>query len=279
MYRLHQSVESILTPGGASWSSTCMDVPVVLTAEVEDAFAGDDFFSTEDEDDEWKEVEEEDPSVLWYGEAYCQVVESMPRACLERSILELWGKVSGSCLPGFCSQNWLHAHLEKVTIGANAVSWAPASLEYDGAVESKPTAQQLVSAGCDNQIKIWTRNATGWEESHVLQGHSDWVRDVAWAPSVWMGKSYIASCGQDKNVFVWVKESVGKEWQKVDLRPEGFADVVWRARYFFASQNYLTRPEPCITAGRRVGIFLLSRVAITRLACGRKPSAAQCGIK
>ena len=121
MYQLHQSVESILTPGGASWSSTCMDVPIVLTAEVEDAFAGDDFFSTEDEDDEWKEVEEveeEDPSVVWYGEAYCQVVESMPRACLERSILELWGKVSGSCLTGFCSQLWLHADLEKW-------QWAP----------------------------------------------------------------------------------------------------------------------------------------------------------
>ena len=94
MYQLHKNVENIVTPGGASWASTCMDVPVVLTAEVEDAFSGDDFFSTEDEDDKREELEEEDPSVQWYGEAYCQVVESMPRACLERSILELWGKVS-----------------------------------------------------------------------------------------------------------------------------------------------------------------------------------------
>ena len=94
MYQLHQSVEGLVTPGGASWSSTCLSVPVVLAAEVEDAFSGDDFFSAEDEKEEREELEEEDPSVQWYGEAYCQVVESMPSACLERSILELWGKVS-----------------------------------------------------------------------------------------------------------------------------------------------------------------------------------------
>lgn len=30
----------------------------------------------------------------------------------------------------------------------------------------------------------------------VLEGHSDWVRDVAWAPSVGVGRSYLASAGQ-----------------------------------------------------------------------------------
>lgn len=30
----------------------------------------------------------------------------------------------------------------------------------------------------------------------VLEGHTDWVRDVAWAPSVGVGRSYLASAGQ-----------------------------------------------------------------------------------
>ena len=33
-------------------------------------------------------------------------------------------------------------------------------------------------------------------EEQKLEAHSDWVRDVAWAPSVGLPKSVIASCSQ-----------------------------------------------------------------------------------
>ncbi len=36
----------------------------------------------------------------------------------------------------------------------------------------------------------------------TLQGHTDWVRDVAWSPTV-LQKSYIASASQDKTVRIW----------------------------------------------------------------------------
>ena len=76
-----------------------MRVPVVLTTVVEDSVANfleDDFFGEEYEveaDVDEEEESESDPSIEWYHKGYCQVVESMPSACLERSILELWGKV------------------------------------------------------------------------------------------------------------------------------------------------------------------------------------------
>lgn len=35
-----------------------------------------------------------------------------------------------------------------------------------------------------------------WIEDKKLEGHSDWVRDVAWAPSIGLPKSIIASCSQ-----------------------------------------------------------------------------------
>ena len=35
-----------------------------------------------------------------------------------------------------------------------------------------------------------------WIEDNKLEGHSDWVRDVAWAPSIGLPKSIIASCSQ-----------------------------------------------------------------------------------
>ena len=82
-----------------------MRVPVVLVNTVEDSianFLGDDFFGEDEYEDaveEEEEEEEEDPSIEWYYKGYCQVVESMPSACLERSILELWGEVRCQKLP------------------------------------------------------------------------------------------------------------------------------------------------------------------------------------
>lgn len=35
-----------------------------------------------------------------------------------------------------------------------------------------------------------------WVEETKLEGHSDWVRDVSWAPSTGLARSQIASCSQ-----------------------------------------------------------------------------------
>ena len=49
-----------------------------------------------------------------------------------------------------------------------------------------------------------------------LEGHTDWVRDVAWCPSVGLPVSRIASCSQDCKVMIWSKdETVGGKWNSV----------------------------------------------------------------
>ena len=63
-------------------------------------------------------------------------------------------------------------------------------------------------------------NAT-WIEEETLVGHTDWVRDVAWAPNVGLPRSYIASCGQDRCVFVWTRDGEGKKWERVALNAGG----------------------------------------------------------
>ena len=76
-------------------------------------------------------------------------------------------------------------------IGVNAVSWAPSLAPGSLASTSPPTSFQrrFVSAGCDNQVKVWTVDAAANAESwrpEILEGdakHNDWVRDVAWAPA------------------------------------------------------------------------------------------------
>lgn len=43
----------------------------------------------------------------------------------------------------------------------------------------------------------YNRDSSGeWEEEETLESHSDWVRDVAWAPNIGLATSKIASCSQ-----------------------------------------------------------------------------------
>jgi protein transport protein SEC13 len=151
------------------------------------------------------------------------------------------------------------------SIGCNAVSWSPCVLpgsliapqpsavpKPTGAPASQPppaTAQQqtvkrFASAGCDNLVKIWgyRQETQGWVEEEVLDGHSDWVRDVAWAPNIGLPRSYIASASQDKTVIIWTKDSPTSSWIKTPLLPPSpgsteparFPEVVWRVSWSLA---------------------------------------------
>jgi len=63
-------------------------------------------------------------------------------------------------------------------------------------------SNRAIIARAYNYIQIWRcADATGlWQEEEVLPGHSDWVRDVAWAPNMGLPRSTIASAGQDGQV-------------------------------------------------------------------------------
>ncbi|KAF6145507.1 hypothetical protein GIB67_041051 [Kingdonia uniflora] len=62
--------------------------------------------------------------------------------------------------------------------------------------------RKLVSGGCDSTVKVWKLSNGVWtREGGALTMHSDWVRDVAWSPS--LGKSIIASASQDGTVVIW----------------------------------------------------------------------------
>jgi len=113
------------------------------------------------------------------------------------------------------------------TIGCNAVSWGPylqaGSLSGHGQLPVK----RFVSGGCDNLVKIWREDNGNWVEEQKLDAHHDWVRDVAWAPSVGLNRSVIASCSQDCQVFIWTNdcESNSSGWSPKLLHK--FNDVVW----------------------------------------------------
>ncbi|KAI9337268.1 WD40-repeat-containing domain protein [Obelidium mucronatum] len=126
----------------------------------------------------------------------------------------------------------IHAH----AIGVNSVTWAPAVVSGSLTTTTGSTAsagpKRLASAGCDNLIKIWREDENGsWKEEETLQGHSDWVRDVSWAPSIGLPTSYLASCSQDKTVQIWTQDAATLKWARKPLKAEPFGDVVWRVSW------------------------------------------------
>ena len=164
---------------------------------------------------------------------------------------------------------------EAHAIGCNAVSWAPAaragSLLAPNTGGRRPSpVKRFASAGCDNIVKIWgfSEETQAWVEEDVLEGHTDWVRDVAWAPNIGLPRSYIATASQvrfsslflstsrmckltllyiqDKTVLVWTKDSPTAQWVKTALDPSvsaapsagatpgKFPDVVWRTSWSLA---------------------------------------------
>lgn len=86
-----------------------------------------------------------------------------------------------------------------------------------------------IPTGCarspEPQVWSFLDNLQEWKVDNVLEGHSDWVRDVAWAPNVGLPMCTVASCGQDGKVIVWTQSQAGAEWQSVLLHD--FKVPVW----------------------------------------------------
>ena len=148
------------------------------------------------------------------------------------------------------NQTWIVDYLQDCPMGVNAVSWAPAGAYYQPAsssasgegespaAASEPELPHLVTAGCDNTLRFWQRaSAAGeWIQQDVPQcaadskySHSDWVRDVAWAPSMVPNHNRVASCSEDGQVLIWTQDSPTQPW-KAQLVKQ-FDTPVWRVSW------------------------------------------------
>ncbi|KAI9115737.1 hypothetical protein K1719_013406 [Acacia pycnantha] len=96
-----------------------------------------------------------------------------------------------------------------------SVSWAPSTAP--GAVvgtDLLDPVQKLCSCGYDNTVKVWKLDNGVWKMdcSPALPMHTDYVRDVAWAPNLGLPKSTIASASQDGKVIIWTVAKEGDQW-------------------------------------------------------------------
>jgi protein transport protein SEC13 len=120
-----------------------------------------------------------------------------------------------------------------------------------------------------NHLTNICRDLNGSPEIETtLNAHSDWVRDVAWAPNIGLPGEYIATCGQvspsgcdfsflpesvadgwlalaypaqDRTVQIHFRPSPTSAWTSTKLLPHGsdnpdplFPDAVWRVSWSLA---------------------------------------------
>ena len=73
-------------------------------------------------------------------------------------------------------------------------------------------------------------NGRAWDLESELEGHGDWVRDVAWAPNIGLPMHTVVSCSQDRTVLIWKsKDCLG--WSKKPLAKDPFPDTLWRVNF------------------------------------------------
>lgn len=128
--------------------------------------------------------------------------------------------------------SWSVEYLHDCTLGVNSISWAPSGAYDDG-------LPRLMTGGCDNGIRLWKRNAEmTWEEDIKMETqHSDWVRDVAWAPPILPNVNVVASCSEDGKVLIWTsekKEDQAEKWKCTVLND--FGVPVWRVSWSLTAQ-------------------------------------------
>jgi len=134
----------------------------------------------------------------------------------------------------FAEGTWDSQKFQAHQIGVNGVSWAPAlppaSILHAAAASQVPV-KRFASGGCDNVVKIWRFSTAEnqWKCDDTLKGHKDWVRDVAWCPSLGLTSSTLASCSQDGVVIIWTQDDPQKNWDSREL-PK-FPDVVWKVSW------------------------------------------------
>ena len=144
---------------------------------------------------------------------------------------------------------WTSHRFPASQLGCNAVSWGPA-----GAIGAKMESDdleplRLVTGSCDNKVKFWrakppdpsvggltalaTQDASLHfiEEPSVNDGklHTEWVRDVAWAPFAGIPASIAASCSEDKTVYIWERNHKDEPWTPKLVNT--FEDPVWRVNW------------------------------------------------
>ncbi|CCI42360.1 hypothetical protein ABG067_006150 [Albugo candida] len=131
----------------------------------------------------------------------------------------------------YTAEVWAVSSFKDGSLGCNALSWAPFHSVGSTHQETGRSVRRLVTGSCDKTVKIWSLidGETEWKKEDLAAVHSDWVRDVAWAPSTGAPVNLIASCSEDKTVYIWTQTDANASWKRELLH--SFDAAVWRVSW------------------------------------------------
>ncbi|KAK8633485.1 hypothetical protein V6N13_014330 [Hibiscus sabdariffa] len=183
----------------------------------------------------WKEGNQNEWSQAHVFEDHKSSVNSIAWAPHELGLCLACGSSDGniSVFTARADGGWDVSRIDQAhPVGVTSVSWAPSTapgaLVGSGLLDP---VQKLCSGGCDNTVKVWKLYNGTWKMDcfPALQMHTDWVRDVAWAPNLGLPKSTIASASQDGKVIIWTVAKEGDQWEGRVLHD--FGTPVWRVSW------------------------------------------------
>lgn len=174
----------------------------------------------------WKEGRQGDWSIVFKGEDHSASVNAAVFSPWQYGLHLACASSDGtvSVYSHNSDNTWRRKVFSGHPQGVTCLAWGNAV--PDPSVTVNPTMQQpgtqqlsppqMVTGGCDNQVRIWTRDEVSqeWVETHLLSddGHQDWIRDVSWRPCVGLSHDTIASCSEDHTVIIWTREGDGHSW-------------------------------------------------------------------
>lgn len=150
---------------------------------------------------------------FYESDLHSSSVNSVDVAPVEYGLMILAGSSDGNIsIYSWQNNNWTCKMEKAHQGGVNGVSWCKSA--------SIDQTRTFVTCGCDNSVCIWNFDiekpaAQQVQKIQTLNGHNDWVRDVAWAPSPAQASvALVASCAEDNTVIIWTFRR--GEWSKAD---------------------------------------------------------------
>jgi protein transport protein SEC13 len=196
----------------------------------------------------WKEISPNNWEKIFEYTDHKNSVNSLAYAPQEYGLILLCGSSDGYIsLHEYKNEQWTSKKQEAHALGVNSVSWGPSfhpiTFQNDNDHNINSLApMRFVTGGCDNLVKVWTLDnyhplqndefESGLKNFKCveLEGHSDWVRDVAWLNYVGYAYDTFASCGEDENVFIWKFDELEKNWKKNQLKKK-FNAPTWKVSW------------------------------------------------
>lgn len=181
----------------------------------------------------WREVATSSWVAVHEHTAHEASVNSVDWAPWEHGLILAAGSSDGcvSVLTRVTEDRWESQKFLAHESGVTGLSWASSGPSSALTEAQRPTLKQFLTGGGDQWVKLWTYS-DGSYKAEPLFRHTQWVRDVAWAPSLGFARQVAASCSESGCVMIHSRDNDREQWRHKEVTK--LAGPVWRVSWSVA---------------------------------------------